>query len=114
MNIKAFSNTTGLTTLPANPAGQIIQYGNQPRNAFRGPAIWNTDASLFKTTRITERAKLQIGIEAFNVWNHLKRTVPNNNVGDTTNPNRGEIQSFGRFDGTYPGRVIQYRAKLIF
>jgi len=40
--------------------------------------------------------------------------VPNNNVGNTTNPNRGEIQSFGRFDGTYPGRVIQYRAKVIF
>ncbi len=114
MNIKAFSNTTGLTTVPANPAGQVIQYGNQPRNAFRGPAIWNTDVSLFKTTRITERTKFQIGIEAFNFWNHLKRTVPNNNVGDTTNPNRSEIQSFGRFDGTYPGRVIQYRAKLIF
>ena len=114
LNIKAFSNTTGLTTLPANAAGTVIQYGNQQRNAFRGPAIWNTDVSLFKTTRITERAKFQIGLEAFNFWNHLKRTVPNNNVGDTTNPNRGEIQSFGRFDGTYPGRVIQYRAKLIF
>src|SRR5205807_9583487 len=47
LNIKAFSNTTGLTTLPANAAGTVIQYGNQQRNAFRGPAIWNTDVSLF-------------------------------------------------------------------
>jgi carboxypeptidase family protein/TonB-dependent receptor-like protein len=114
LNIAAFSNTVGLTTLPANPAGTVIQYGSLPRNSFRGPAIWNTDASLFKTTRITEKLKLQLGIEAFNLWNHLKRTIPNNNVGDTTNPTRGEIQSFGRFDATYPGRVIQYRAKLIF
>jgi len=114
LNINAFSNTAGLTTLAPNPAGTVIQYGNQPRNAFRGPAIWNTDVSLFKTTKISESTKFQVGIEAFNFWNHTKLMVPNNNVGDTTNPNRGEIQSFGRFDGAYPGRVIQYRAKIIF
>jgi hypothetical protein len=106
MNVAAFSTTTGITALPANPAGVVIRYGSLPRNSFNGPAIWNTDASLFKTTRITESTKLQIGIEAFNLWNHLKRTVPNNNINDPG--------SFGRFDATYPGRVIQYRAKLIF
>ena len=106
MNVAAFSTTQGITTLPANPAGTVIRYGSLPRNSFKGPAIWNTDMSLFKTTRITERTKFQVGLEAFNVWNHTKRTVPNNNINDPG--------SFGRFDATYPGRVIQYRAKIIF
>ncbi len=105
LNPAAFSLTANLTTLPANAAGAVIRYGDLRRNTFRGPAIWNTDASLFKTTQITERVKAQIGLEFFNFWNHTKLTVPNNNMTDG---------SFGRFDGAYPGRVIQYRAKIIF
>lgn len=105
LNASAFSTSVGITTLPANPAGTVIQFGNLGRNTFTGPAIWNTDLSLFKTTGITENVRAQIGIEFFNFWNHTKRTVPNNNVNDG---------AFGRFDGYYPGRVVQYRAKFLF
>lgn len=105
LNAAAFSTTANLTTLPANPAGTVIRYGSLGRNTFNGPAIWNTDLSLFKTTALTERINAQIGIEFFNFWNHTKLTVPNNNMTDG---------AFGRFDGAYPGRVIQYRAKIIF
>ena len=105
MNPAAFSTTADLTVLPANPAGTVIRFGNQKRNTFNGPAIWNTDLSLFKTTALTEGIKAQIGLEFFNFWNHTKLTVPNNNMTDG---------SFGRFDGAYPGRVIQYRAKILF
>src|SRR3989441_2436008 len=55
MNRAAFSTTTGLIVLPANAAGTVIRYGSLPRNSFNGPAIWNTDLSLFKTTALTER-----------------------------------------------------------
>src|SRR3989441_2282294 len=55
MNKAAFSTTTGLIVLPANAAGTVIRYGSLPRNSFNGPAIWNTDLSLFKTTALTER-----------------------------------------------------------
>ena len=105
LNRAAFSTTTGITTLAANPAGTVIRYGSLGRNTFNGPAIWNTDASLFKTTGLTERVRAQIGIEAFNFWNHTKKTVPNNNINDG---------NFGKFDGYYPGRVLQYRFKLLF
>ncbi|MGI9067331.1 MAG: carboxypeptidase regulatory-like domain-containing protein [Pyrinomonadaceae bacterium] len=105
MNRAAFSTSTGITVLPANPAGTVIRYGSLPRNTFKGPSIWNTDLSLFKTTPLTESVRAQIGIEAFNFWNHTKRTVPNNNINDG---------NFGKFDGYFPGRVIQYRFKLIF
>jgi hypothetical protein len=105
LNPAAFSTTTGITVLPANAAGTVIRFGNEKRNAFTGPAIWNTDLSLFKNTALTENLRMQIGIEFFNFWNHTKRTVP---ITDITNG------GFGRFDGFFPGRVIQYRAKLIF
>src|SRR5207253_1464199 len=82
-----------------------LPFGNERRNAYRSPAIWNTDVSLFKNTTLTERLRMQIGIEFFNFWNHAKRTVP---INDITNG------GFGRFDSFFPGRVIQYRAKLIF
>jgi hypothetical protein len=105
LNKAAFSTTTGLTVLPANAAGTVIRYGSLPRNSFNGPAIWNTDLSLFKTTALTENFRAQIGIEAFNFWNHTKKTVPINNINDG---------NFGKFDGYFPGRVIQYRFKLLF
>jgi hypothetical protein len=105
MSAAAFSTTAGITTLPANPAGTVIRFGNEKRNAFTGPAIWNTDVSVFKNTAIRENLKFQLGMEFFNFWNHTKRTVPNINMTDG---------AFGRFDSFYPGRVIQYRAKLLF
>jgi len=105
LNPNAFSQTLGLTTLPANPAGTVIQFGNLGRNTFTGPAIWNTDLSLFKNTSLTESVRAQVGIEFFNFWNHTKRTVPINNINDG---------NFGKFDGYYPGRVVQYRFKVLF
>ncbi len=105
LNPNAFSQTQGIITLPANPAGNVIRFGNLGRNTFTGPAIWNTDLSFFKNTPITESIRTQLGIEFFNAWNHAKRTVPINNINDG---------GFGRFDGFYPGRVVQYRFKVLF
>ncbi|HYY94428.1 MAG TPA: TonB-dependent receptor, partial [Pyrinomonadaceae bacterium] len=105
LNPAAFSTSVGITNV-VNAAGQTVSFGNLGRNTFRGPSIWNTDLSFFKNTMVTERLKFQIGIELFNAWNHTNLTVPNNNMNDPG--------SFGRFDGAYPGRVVQYRAKVIF
>ncbi|MCA1592033.1 MAG: TonB-dependent receptor [Acidobacteria bacterium] len=112
LNPAAFSTTTGLTTVK-NAAGQSISFGNLGRNTFRGPSIFNTDVSLFKNTMITEGLKFQVGMEFFNFFNHTNRTVPNNNVGDVGS-DRGRPTGFGVFDGAFPGRIVQYRAKLIF
>jgi hypothetical protein len=62
--------------------------------------------SLFKNTKLAERLTMQIGLEAFNIFNHANYTVPNNNVSDPS--------AFGRFDAAYPGRIVQYRFKLLF
>jgi hypothetical protein len=106
-NPAAFSTSVGITTI-TNAAGQAVSFGNLGRNTFVGPSIYNTDLSVFKNAHLpfSEQTKLQIGLEFFNFFNHLNFTVPNNNSSDPG--------SFGRFDAAFPGRVIQYRAKIIF
>lgn len=48
------------------------------RNVLRAPAIHTTDLSLFKNVRLTERATLQLRMEAENAFNH-----PNLGIGGT-------------------------------
>jgi hypothetical protein len=48
------------------------------RNVLRGPGVHNTDLSLFKKVRISERIVLQLRLEAENAFNH-----PNLGVGAT-------------------------------
>jgi hypothetical protein len=103
LNIAAFSSDATCVT---NAAGNDICFGSLGRNTFRGPAIWNTDLSVFKNTTITDKVKIQLGVEFFDLFNYPSFTVPNQNVSDPV--------SFGRFDSAYPGRVIQYRLKLLF
>jgi outer membrane receptor protein involved in Fe transport len=106
LNAAAFQATAAVSVV--NEAGQTVRFGGLGRNTFRGPSIWNTDLSLFKNTALplTEQTRLQFGIEFFNFFNHTNFTVPNNNSNDPG--------SFGRFDAAFPGRVIQYRLKLLF
>jgi len=59
-------------TLP--PAGT---YGNVGRNVLTGPALKTVDASVFKTTRLTEQATLQFRAEAFNLLNRANFGIPN-------------------------------------
>jgi hypothetical protein len=110
INPAAFSTTTGITTV-TNPAGNSISFGNLGRNTFVGPPQYFTDMSIFKNTKLTERLKLQLGLEFFNLFNHINFTVPNNNIGNAASPNGdfGEIKY-----NAYGGRVIQYRAKFLF
>ena len=109
LNAAAFSGPTGACPGPncvVNAAGRQIRFGIQPRNEFRGPGFIRTDFSVFKNTGLTERLKMQIGLEFFNVFNQASYTVPNNNFRDTG--------GFGRFDAALPARVIQYRLKFLF
>ncbi len=112
LNPAAFSTSVGLTTV-TNAAGQTIRYGSLGRNTFRGPSIFLTNLSLIKNTSIREHLNFQIGLEFFNFFNHTNLTVPNNNMNDVSTSN-GRPTGFGVFDAAYPGRVIQYRAKLRF
>jgi hypothetical protein len=109
LNSAAFTDGTN----PANPgticyknlAGNQFCYGDSGRNHFTGPGYFRTDMSIFKNLAITERLKMQIGLEGFNIWNQANALVPNNTIGT----------NFGFFQNTWlPPRIIQYRARIIF
>ncbi len=110
LNPAAFSTTTGLTTV-TNAAGNTIRYGDLPRNSFRGPKQFFADMSLLKNTQITEKFRMQFGLEFYNLFNRANYTVPNNNIGNASSPNG----DFGQIKyNAYSGRVLQYRFKLLF
>ena len=57
------------------PAGQ---FGNAGRNILRGPAFAQFDLALHKDFPITERGKITVGLEAYNLLNHPNFGVPSN------------------------------------
>jgi hypothetical protein len=106
INPAAFTLAASALSSVTNAAGNTIRFGSLGRNTFRGPAIFNTDISVFKNTRVTEKSKLQLGFEFFNIFNHPNFTVPQN---DLSNGDFGQIKN-----NALPGRVVQYRLKYIF
>jgi hypothetical protein len=87
-----------------NPAGTV---GNTARNAFDGPGYFNIDASLFKNIRITERVRLQLRAEAFNLLNHTNLAI--------TNQYRN-ISAANAFNITaaYSPRIVQFAGRIEF
>jgi len=58
------------------PAGQLGNAAHMPYLA--GPMFWNTDLTLLKNVKITERQSLQFRIAAFNFLNHDLLSFTNN------------------------------------
>lgn len=93
-----------ITGAPTN--GNVCgQFGNTGRNSLRGPGINNFDFALAKDTTLTEHTKLEVGIEAFNLFNHTQFNNPSTNVSSG---------NFGRITTAAPGRIVQLRAKFNF
>lgn len=74
LNLSAFA-------APCTPNGEGgcaggQHFGNLPRNAFYGPAFHNIDLSLVKNTALSERARLQVRLDVFNVFNHPNFSSP--------------------------------------
>ncbi|MGE0102149.1 MAG: TonB-dependent receptor [Blastocatellales bacterium] len=71
-----------------------------------GPSRFDLDVSLIKRTGLTERAGLELRIEAFNLINRT-----NFNVGQTQNINS---TTFGRITSTFDPRILQVAARINF
>jgi hypothetical protein len=86
------AGTGNLNQYFANPRAAVIPApytdGNAPRvlSNARAPGTDNLTASLFKDVllRFREGARLQIRLEAFNVFNHVQFAAPDTNVGDAS------------------------------
>lgn len=81
------------------------QFGNEGRNALRGPGLATADISLFKNFAITETSRVQFRAEAFNALNHPNFMLPEN---DLASPEFGQILQAA------PPRLLQLALKFIF
>jgi outer membrane receptor protein involved in Fe transport len=103
-------------------SGSQTNFGNLPRNSFRGPHYFNSDFSVQKDIKLTERFVFTLGANAFNVFNHPNFANPD---GDISNAGStfGLIQNtvtppnspYGNFQGaSVSGRVLQVDMKFKF
>jgi hypothetical protein len=101
--VNQFFNTAAFVPVAQVPRGI---YGNVSRGAISGPALVNTDLALLRTVPLgSDRLRLQLRGESFNLFNQVNFNNPNAVVSSAT---------FGRITGASDGRVIQVAAKLIW
>jgi hypothetical protein len=81
-------------------------FGNLGRNVLRGPSQTRFDMAISKETSITERLKLEIRMEAFNVFNNVNFALPVHDLSDS---------EFGQITNTVGGpRTMQFGARFRF
>ena len=100
------------------PAATQANFGNLPRNSFRGPGFFDIDSSLFKTIPVSERLRLTLGASAYNLFNHPNFADPNADIAfpglglitaTTTNPSG----PYG-FYLVPTGRLVVLTGKFVF
>jgi len=91
---------TSAFALPDN-----FTFGNAKRNSLTGPGQTNIDFTIFKDFNLFERTKLQFRGEFFNIANHPRFGLPDNNV---------QSSSFGLISTAGSPRDIQLALKLVF
>ena len=90
--------------------------GNLGRNIFTGPRYYDTDASLLKNTRITERVSLQFRAEVYNIFNRIQFAQPGTSGDTLASPGTfgQSLATLVQPDGTTSARQIQLALKLMF
>jgi Carboxypeptidase regulatory-like domain len=105
--------------------------GNLARNKFAGPGFRDVDLSFIKSVPLTERVKIQLRADFFNLLNHINFASGVGSVGSSCAPNKvtgictggsgfGQVtDTIGDFNGAPaigPGeaRNVQLVAKIIF
>jgi len=107
------------TASTANPHQQA-DFGNTPPNIFRGPGFSSVASQLTKKLPVKESSSFELGVTAYNLFNHANFAVPNGNV---TSGSRGLITStvssptsiYGTGQGAIvSGRVLVLLGKFVF
>ncbi|MGH9387850.1 MAG: TonB-dependent receptor domain-containing protein [Vicinamibacterales bacterium] len=101
--VELWFNTTCFVRRTAPQTGERI--GNAGRNTIRGPGFASTDLSLFKNIDLAANQRIQIRIEAFNVFDQTRFNNPSGAIGTA---------NFGRITAAADGRVVQFGIKYIF
>jgi hypothetical protein len=101
--VEKWFNTECFVARPLAQTGD--RPGNAGRNSIRGPGFTSTDLSLFKNIRFTSSQRLQLRVEAFNLFNQVRFNNPSGAIGTA---------NFGRITSAQDGRVIQLGIKYLF
>lgn len=101
-----YLNPAAFALVPINATSRItVRPGNVGNNAIREPGAWNLNLGLSKEFPIAERARLRVGMDGFNFFNHTNLT------GLVTNINN---VFFGQLQNTGGARQIQLNARVIW
>ncbi len=119
--LQQYFNPLAFRATPPPVAGGSLPYGNQPRaiNCY-GPGYLNSDLSLNKDFRLTERIHAEFRAEALNAFNTPQFSTPGLSVGfystaATAVNNTAYNSSAGQVTGTlgFP-RLVQLGGRLTF
>jgi Carboxypeptidase regulatory-like domain/TonB-dependent Receptor Plug Domain len=96
-------NTSCFVARPLAQTGD--RPGNAGRNSIRGPGFASTDLSLFKNVELGGARRIQLRIEAFDLFNQAHFNNPSGAI-NTAN--------FGKITSAADGRVMQLGIKYLF
>lgn len=118
----SFVNTIA-SGLPVNPVTGIDNNGDTTladrppglgRNAFRGPAHASLDMALAKNIPLSDRARLELRAEVFNLFNHANFYRVRNVYGNGPTPLPTFRQPLAGVANGDPGRQLQFALRLLF
>jgi hypothetical protein len=109
LNPAAFAASNAFATFP-----------NQRRNQFHGPGFFDSDFTIGKNFKLTEKVTFYFATNFYNIFNHPNFTNPDLNLADSTfgqitstaAPPTGPYGAF--FTGLPSGRIVQFSGKIIF
>ena len=95
-NLDAFApNTPGL-------------WGDTPKGYLFGPGFWNVDVSFSRRLSLSDSKRIELRVEAFNIFDHSNWASPSVTIGSTSLTN-------GRVTDTAGGpRIMQFAVKFAF
>ena len=106
---------------------QLGTFGNSPRGVCHGPDFFQTDLAFYKNFQISDKVKLQIRFETFNVFNTTNFVGVNTSLNPTSVTLDTGSQAtatritaftpstaFGQATGTRDPRQAQFGFKLMF
>ena len=83
-------------------------FGNSGRNTVEGPGYQNVNLALMKRLPLGSRSKLQLRLEAFNLFNHTNFNQPDNFLGSPTFGQILSAQSPRRFPARREGDLLDH------
>jgi outer membrane receptor protein involved in Fe transport len=97
-------------------AGSVVRVGNLGRNTERSPSVYNTDITILKRTRISEKVFIETRAELFNAFNQPNFPYRSTDLiaANASLLTQGLFLNPDTPSTSGGGRVVRYQIKLVF